>query len=91
MSPPEPLTVQVPPLRDWSPARAGFPMSAQLQPLGQSGGGVVVLMLTESKVTALTAPALWDVTARPAKVGPLKFSVTLDPATGDQVFPSLEV
>src|SRR5439155_25139084 len=42
MSPPAPCTVQVPPLSDWLPARAGLPMSAQLHGLGQEAPGVPV-------------------------------------------------
>src|SRR2546421_9713024 len=35
MSLPPPWIVQVPPLRDWLPARAGFPISPQFQPRAQ--------------------------------------------------------
>jgi len=52
---------------------------------------MVVLTLTVSKVMVLKTLALWEVTARPASTGPLMLSVTLDPATGVQVIPSLEV
>ena len=53
--------------------------------------GIVVLTLTVSKVTVPRTLALCEVTAMPASTGPLILSVTLDPATGVQVVPSLEV
>src|SRR5439155_9051950 len=84
--------VQLPPPRDWLPARAGVPISQHFHPLGQlEGGGRAVLMLTVSKVTVPRTLALWEVTARPARTDPFVFSATLDPATGAQVVPLLEV
>jgi hypothetical protein len=46
---------------------------------------------TLSKVTALAAPVLCEVTASPASIEPLTPRVTEDPATAVQVRPSAEV
>src|SRR5437660_2594554 len=94
MSPPPPWTVQVPLASSvWAPAGVAPPTSVQLQPLGQSAGGVgaPVATATVSNVTALRAPALCDVTARPASIAVAAVIVTLDPATGVHVAPSAEV
>jgi hypothetical protein len=58
-------------------------MSAQLQPAGQSVGGVgaVVLMLIVSKVAVLIAPVLSDVTANPANIGLVRLKVIHVPIT----------
>src|SRR5437867_13328774 len=86
MSAPPPWMVQVPALSDWLPARAGLPTSAQLQPLGQlgGGGGGAVLTLTVSTVTVLSAAELWEVTARPCKMAPLTLKLTVEPGTAVQ-------
>ena len=49
------------------------------------------MTLTVSKVTVLKALELCEVTAMPANTDPLVLSVTLDPATGVQLVPLLEV
>jgi len=66
-------------------------MSAHVQPVTHPGGGAVVLTLTVSKVAVLKALELCEVTAMPANTDPLVLSVTLDPATGVQLVPLLEV
>ena len=48
-------------------------------------------MRTVSKTTVLKAAVLCDVTAIPAKIGPLRFRVTLDPGMSVQVAPSVEL
>jgi hypothetical protein len=52
---------------------------------------VVLLIATVSKVTVLNWVVLCEVTARPASTVPLMDSTTLEPATGVQATPSLEV
>src|SRR6266487_1728926 len=47
--------------------------------------------LTVSKVSMLKAPALCEVTARPARLEPLIFNVILDPAISVQLTPSGDV
>ena len=48
-------------------------------------------MLTELNVAVLKAPPLCEVTARPASSDSVVVNVTVDPATGVQVTPSVEV
>src|SRR5438128_1081715 len=83
MSPPPPWMVQVPLLSTWLPTGVGLPMSAQVQPLGQAGGGGGALPLTfsVSKVAELSAAVLCELTARPASTVPLVLSATLVPMT----------
>src|SRR2546421_8806742 len=84
--------VQVEPLSDWLPASAGLPMSAQLQPEGQpGGGGAAAWMRTLSSVTVLSAVALVDVTASPARSVGVMLRLTLDPGTAVQLAPSDDV
>ena len=67
-------------------------MSAQVQPLAHTGGGgAVVLTFIVSKVAVLKALELCEVTARPASTVPLMLNVTLEPATGVQFVPLVEV
>ena len=67
-------------------------MSAHVQPLAHpGGGGAVVLTFTVSKVTVLKALELCEVTASPASAELLMLNVTLEPTTGIQFVPLLEV
>src|ERR1700686_3027978 len=93
MSPPEPLSVQVPPLNDWLPATETVPMSAQLQPNGQpGGGGVVEPTVTESRVNVLKAAELCELTATPPSSDtPRLASVTDEFAMGEKCTPSADV
>src|SRR5205809_3783850 len=89
MSAPPACIVQVPLLTDWLPVGVGLPMSAQVQPAGQTRD---VLTFTVSKVADPMSPPLCDDTTRPAMFEPLMlFIVILDPGTSVQVLPSLEV
>src|ERR1041385_8061313 len=93
MSPPPPCTVHVPPFSDWVPAGVAPPTSAHVHPLGHApgGGGALLVRPTASNVTVLSASVSCDVTARPPSMPPLRPSVTVEPATGVHVLPSLDV
>src|SRR5260370_29178900 len=90
MSVPPAWIAQVPPLTDWLPARAGLPISAQLQPVRQLTGTLPVLTFTLLKTMVLSVLKLCDIAARPARTGPAILIVTLEPATSVQVLPSEE-
>ncbi|MBV9542936.1 MAG: hypothetical protein JOY61_00985, partial [Chloroflexi bacterium] len=53
--------------------------------------GAPVPIVTVSNVTVLSAPVLCDVTARPASTVPVIEMVTLEPAIGAHVTPSVDV
>jgi hypothetical protein len=65
-------------------------MSLQDHPEGQNGGAVGVID-TESNWALPTAPALCEVTARPADNVPLKLAETALPDTDVHVLPSGDV
>lgn len=88
MSVPPAWIVHVPLLSTWLPAGKGLPISAQFQPVGHAR---VVLTFTLSNVTVFAAPELWEVAAKPTRIGLVIGNVTLDAATTFQVLPSLEV
>ncbi len=92
MSPPPPWTVQVPAVSDCAPVTPVEPMSAQVQPVGHApGGGPALPSVTVSKVTVLSWLVLWDVTARPARIVPVRPRLTLALGMGVQLSPSLDV
>src|SRR4029077_21222201 len=98
MSPPEPATVQAPPLSDSLPAGSGGntpPMSAQFQFVGQPGGGggapPVLPTVTESTPSVAAVPCWCEVSATPPRIDVPRLSVTVDLAIGVHVTPSSDV
>src|SRR5260221_13713343 len=71
MSPPAPCTVQTPFATSCVPARAGLPMSWQVQPAGAApgGGGALVAVATPATTDVFTCP-LGVGAARPAGIPP---------------------
>ena len=94
MSPPPPVTDQVPLDRFWPPGPGvTVPMSAQFQLDGQMPGGAnsVAVTSTELSVTAEPVPWLCEVMAKPASSDPFMDSTCVDPGTAVQVLPSGDV
>src|SRR5262245_1460730 len=86
MSFPAPCAAHIPLLTVWLPARVGAPISPQVQLDGHVEKFIV------SKVTALSAPPLCDVTAIPASSGPVRLlRLSVEPSIAVQVIPSVDV
>src|SRR4051794_22391380 len=96
MSAPPALTVQVLVfgLKDWLPAGAGLPMSAQLHGDGHGTGGRgpggEPVTATESIVAAFSCVESRDETARPASGFEPRFKLAVDAAIGVHKYPSEE-
>src|SRR5437660_7568599 len=90
MSLPPPWMVQVSPLREAPPVFAGLPMSAQVQTVGQLGGGGPPedATCTWSKPALLNQCVSWESEKRPIVTGPLIDTVVLPRRA--QLTPSLE-
>src|SRR5206468_10283024 len=84
-----PYTVPFHPLTFRLPAISVHPYPPHLHPhsFPTRRSSDLALTLTVSKVTVLSAPGLCEVTASPARIGPLMFSVRLEPASSVQVVP----
>ncbi len=94
MSGPPAWTVHEVPLAVWPPTGVTAPMSAQLQPVGQTrvgGGNSPAVTATVSRVTAEPVPWACEVMARPANSGWGRFSSRVEPGTRVQVTPSGDV
>src|SRR5512140_3034414 len=85
MSAPAPFTVKTPALYVAEPASAGDPMSASVQ--GHGTGETA----TVSTVADPSVPHTCEVTASPARTGPLSPTLTAEPATAVHEIPSGDV
>ena len=85
MSAPAPLTLKTPALYVAEPASAGAPMSASVQ---GTGSGEI---RTVSRVADPSVPHACEVTARPARTGPPRPTLTAEPGTAVHEIPSGDV
>src|ERR1700676_4612876 len=92
---PLPWTVQVPPCTTWLPAGTNAPpTSVQDHPVGHTPGGGLdsVESVTALNTTGVVVPATPAVATGPARYDPdPKGNATVEPSTGFQVTPSVEV
>src|ERR1700737_2865976 len=98
MSVPAAVSVQEPPVSDWSPTVMGLPMSAQDHPVAQAeadgaGSGTAAGPLTDTplKVSVASDPAASELAATPARTAAGMGTTKLVPGTSVKRAPSLEV